>query len=561
MPREIDRQLYASLYGPTTGDRVRLADTNLLAEVEHDYTSYGDELLVGFGKSIREGMLATGRAGNDSKLDMLVANAVVMDPVLGIFKGNIGIKEGRIVGIGRAGNPDVVDDVDLVVGTNTSIVTAEGLIATPGGIDPHVHLASTSLHSAALSSGLTTLVGMGSGGVWDVGVNPAYNFDRLLEAFEGIPLNVALLGRGSAVHRSALERTVAIGCAGLKIHEDVGAYPAVIDACLGVADELGVAVALHTDSLNESAQIQETVAAIGGRTIHAYHVEGAGGGHPDLLELVSHGHILTSSTTPTIPYTVSTAPEHFDMIMVVHRMSYRLEEDRRATEARVRAATIAAESVLHDQGAIAMMSSDSQGMGRIGEVIRRTWQLAHRMKEVFGAEGPNDNARILRYLAKYTLNPAVTHGLANEIGSLEPGKLADVVLWRPEFFGVKPQLVLKSGFVSWAPVGDGNGSTRICEPQIYRPMYGGLGAAPASLNVNFVSQLGLDSGLAKRLGTRRRLVSVGPTRQLTKGDMRHNSACPTVAVASDGSAVTIDGRPVELEPATSLPLSQLYFLR
>ncbi len=560
MPFSMDRKEYASLYGPTKGDRIRLADTNLFAEVEADYSTYGDELLIGFGKTIREGMQATGRAGNDSKLDMIITNAVIVDPVLGIFKGNIGIKEGRIVGIGRAGNPDIADNVDLVIGTSTSVLPAEGLIATPGGIDSHVHLSTPAIVATAISSGITTLVGMGSGGVFDVGVNPAYNLERMLEAWETIPLNIALLGRGSSAHEDALVRNVEAGCAGLKIHEDFAAFPEVIDRCLTVAEALDVPVAMHTDSLNESAELEDTLEALRGRTVHAYHVEGAGGGHvPNLIEIVSYSHALTSSTNPTLPYSVNAPLEQFDMVMTVHRMSYALESDVAAARSRVRASTIAAETVLHDLGAISMVSSDSLGMGRIGEVILRTWQIAHRMKEVYGSSGTGDNERILRYIAKYTINPAITHGLAHEVGSLEPGKWADIVLWHPAFFGVKPQAVIKGGYVVWAAMGDGNATTRMAQPQIYRPMWGSYGVAPASLCISFVSKQSLEGGLARKLGTRRRLTPISSTRRLSRSDMVHNTACPEVKVDPDTWDVYIDGKRVELEPARALPLSQRYF--
>jgi urease subunit alpha len=560
MPFEMDRQTYSRLYGPTTGDRVRLGDTNLLAEVERDDSAYGDEPLWGFGKTIRDAMQMSSRPGQDSTLDLIVGNAIVMDPVLGIFKGNIGIKDGRIVGIGRAGNPDIADNVDLVSGANTGWIMAEGMIATPGIVDAHVHLATTSLIPAALSAGTTTIVGMGYGHVSDLGVNPAHNFHRLLEAWEDFPLNVALLGRGSAAGRDAIVRNLEMGSAGLKIHEDTAGYPTVIDNALTVAEDYDVPVCLHTDSHQEAGELEETLAAIAGRTLHAYHIEGTGGGHPNVLELVSQPHILGSSTTPTVPYTVNTVAEYPDMKMVVHRMHGFLEEDAESIRWRARSGTVAAETVLHDLGAIAMVSSDSQGMGRIGEVVTRTWQMAHRMQEVSGADGPNDNARILRYLAKITINPAIAQGLAHEVGSLAPGKLADVVLWRPEFFGVKPQLVLKGGFVAWGPVGSGNDSTRLGQPQIYRPMFGSYGAAPSSLGVAFVSQAAIDNGLAKRVSLRRRLVPVKNARPITKQDFLHNQASPDVKVSPDTLDVTIDGKAVDLPPAETLPLTQRYFL-
>ncbi len=560
MPGPIERPAYTTLYGPTVGDRIQLADTNLVAEVEADHTSYGDEPLWGFGKTIRDSMGMSSHRDQDSTMDMIIANVVVIDPLVGIVKTNIGIKEGRIVGLGRAGNPDVTDGVDLVAGANTGWIMGEGMIATAGIIDPHVHLATTSLIPAALSAGTTTVVGMGYGHVSDLGVNPEYHFHRLMEAWEGYPMNVALLGRGSSSDRDPLERNMEMGAAGLKIHEDAASFTSVIDNALTVADAHDVPVCIHTDSNQEGGELEDTLAAIDGRTIHAYHIEGLGGGHPNVLELAGVPHVLGSSTTPTIPYTVSTYAEYPEMKMAVHRMHASLDEDRASLAWRGRGGTVAAESVLHDRGAIAMMSSDSQGMGRIGEVSIRTWQLAHRMKEAFGAEGPNDNARILRYLAKLTVNPAITQGMAHEIGSLRAGLLADIVLWRPEFFGVKPQLVLKNGFVVWGPVGGGNDSTRLGQPQIYRPMFGSYGLAPASLGVAFVSQASVDSGLAGRLKIRRRLSAVRNSRNLTKADLVLNTASPRVRVAPDTLEVEIDGAPVDLPPAEVLPLTNRYFL-
>ena len=560
MPFEMDRRDYVRLYGATTGDRVRLGDTNLLAYVERDETAYGEELLWGFGKTLRDSMQMTSHDDQDSTLDIIIAGALIIDPVLGVFKGNIGVKDGRIVGIGRAGNPDIADDVELVAGSNTGWIMAEGMIATPGIVDSHVHLATTSLIPAALSAGTTTIVGMGYGHVSDLGVNPAHNFHRLLEAWEGFPLNVALLGRGSASGRRAIERNLEMGSAGLKIHEDTAGYPTVVDNALTLAEEYDVPVCIHTDSHQEAGELEETLEAIAGRTIHAYHIEGTGGGHPNVLELVSQPHVLGSSTTPTVPYTVNTLPEYPDMKMVVHRMHGFLEEDRESVRWRARSGTVAAETVLHDLGAIGIVSSDSQGMGRIGEVVTRTWQMAHRMKEVYGADAPTDNERILRYLAKITINPAIAQGLAHVVGSLEPGKLADVVLWRPEFFGVKPQLVMKGGFVAWAPVGSGNDSTRLGQPQIYRPMFGSYGAAPATLGVAFVSQAAIDNGLADRVSLRRRLAPVRNARRLTKADFRRNAASPDVRVDPETLDVRVDGRLVDLPPAETLPLTQRYFL-
>ncbi|HEX3723750.1 MAG TPA: urease subunit alpha [Nitrolancea sp.] len=565
MPEPLDRRIYNALYGATTGDRIRLADTNLFIRVERDDSLPGSELLTGFGRPVRDGMLI-GRQPGPSKLDLLVTNVVVLDPVLGVVKTNIGIKDGRIVGIGRAGNPDVSDNIDLVLSASTGIVNGDGLIATPGGVDSHVHLSSTSLIGAALTSGLTTLVGQGSGGVWDLGVNPAANMRHIFEAFESIPLNLALLGRGSS-SREHMEEHIEAGNAGLKIHEDVGAFPAVIDACLSLADQTGVQVAIHTDGLNEAGSLRETVSAIAGRSIHAYHVEGSGGGHaPNLLEIVHEANVIGSSTNPTIPFSVNSLAEQLDMIIAVHRLNPLFATDMAAARDRIRASTIAAEDVLHDLGAISIMSSDSQGMGRIGEVISRTWQLAHRMKEVRGGgfdpesgEG-DDNPRALQYLAKYTINPALAHGLAHQVGSLEPGKLADIVLWHPAFFGAKPQLVIKGGFVAWAAVGDGVGSTRTSQPLIYRPMFGGLGRAPASLSLNFVSRQALDAGFARKYLLSRAAVAVQDTRQTFKSAMRYNTASPEVRVDPRTLEVEIDGETVDVAPAESLPLTYRYFV-
>jgi urease subunit alpha len=561
----MDRGRYNALYGATTGDRIRLADTNLFIRVERDDSEAGSELLTGFGRPVRDGMLI-GRQPGPSKLDLLVTNVVVLDPVLGVIKTNIGIKNGRVVGIGRAGNPDVSDNIDLVLSASTGIINGDGLIATPGGVDSHVHLSSTSLIGAALTSGLTTLVGQGSGGVWDLGVNPAANLRHVFEAFESIPLNLALLGRGSS-SREHLEEEIESGNAGLKSHEDVGAYPAVIDACLSMADATGVQVAIHTDGLNEAGALSETISAIAGRSIHAYHVEGSGGGHaPNLLEIVHEANIIGSSTNPTIPFSVNSVAEQLDMIIAVHRLSPLFETDLAAARDRIRASTIAAEDVLHDLGAISIMSSDSQGMGRIGEVISRTWQLAHRMKEVrsggFDVEAGtgDDNPRVLQYLAKYTINPALAHGLAHQVGSLEPGKLADIVLWQPAFFGAKPQLVIKGGFVAWAAVGDGVGSTRTSQPQIYRPMFGGLGRAPAALSLNFVSRQSLEAGFSRKYNLNRVAVAVQDTRETFKSAMRYNTANPTVRVDPRSHDVEIDGKLVDLPPAESLPLTQRYFV-
>ncbi|CAN5251161.1 urease subunit alpha [soil metagenome] len=564
MPRSIKRSDYNRMYGPTTGDRVRLADTNLFARVERDDTLPGFEPVTGFGRPVRDGMLI-GRDHGPSQLDLVITNALVIDPVLGIFKSNIGIKDGRIAGIGRAGNPDVTDNIELVISGATGIISGEGSIVTPGAVDSHVHLSSSSLIGAALYSGVTTMVGQGSGGVWDLGVNPLNNMLRVFEAFEAIPLNLAVLARGSS-DREQLQSHFESGVSGLKVHEDVGAFPAVIDACLSVADAYGGQVAAHTDGINESGALTETISAIAGRSIHAYHVEGSGGGHaPNLLEICSVPNVIGSSTNPTLPYSLNSVAEQLDMIMTVHRLDYSLEEDVEAAMDRVRAGTIAAESLLHDLGAIAIVSSDSQGMGRLGQVVSRTWQLAHRMKEVLGGgfnpvtgEG-DDNARIQQYIAKYTINPAIAHGLDHEVGSLEPGKLADIIIWQPAFFGAKPLSIVKGGFVVAAQVGDGDGSTRASQPLIYAPMWGGYGLAPAQLAVNFVSE-SASAGIPRGGHLRRRPVSVRNTRQTFKSAMLHNVSNPNVRVDPATNEVFVDNARVEIPPADELPLAQRYFL-
>lgn len=559
---EIDRGLYAALYGATTGDRIALADTGLWARIEADDASYGDEILGGCGKTFREGMLATSGVAPDSQLDMLIANAIVIDPVLGVRKTNIGIKDGRIVGIGRAGNPDVVDNVELVVGVHTALVPAEGLIATPGIVDSHVHLSSPALIQVALSAGTTTIVAMGMGGVWDVGVNPARNLFTLLAGWRQVPINVSFLARGSSLSAVPLELALETGCSGFKVHEDFGAYPAVVDTCLSVAEAHDVAVALHSDSLNESGELADTLSATRGRTVHAYHVEG-GGGHPNLLEILGEPHILPSSTTPTIPLGANTVGELFPMTMTVHRQSPLLAEDVRISHSRIRLAGIEAENVLHDLGAISIVNSDSMGMGRIGEVARRTFQLASIHAHAEHAEtgvGTDDNDRILQYLAKITINPAIAHGLASEVGSLEVGKLADVVLWHPSFFGAKPDLVVKGGFVAWGVSGDGAASTRLCQPRRYRSFFGGLGDAPQRLSTLFVAQSYLDAGSRQCLEERYRLTAVSACRGLTRGAMIRNTVTPRVVVPADGSAVLVDGRPVHHAAAPTVPLGQLYHL-
>ncbi len=560
MPFEMTRDAYHARYGLTQGDVVRLGDTNLTIRIEHDYTSYGDEILVGFGKTVRDGLLANSRLGRESELDLVLTNAIILDPVLGVFKGNIGVKEGHIIGIGRAGNPDISDNVDLLIGTNTAIQPCDGLIATPGGIDSHVHLLSPRLFETALSAGITTLVAMDAGPMWNVGVNPSFFLQRMFEAFEYVPLNSCFLARGSSRNPHGLIESIGAGAGGLKIHEDLGAFPAIVDNCLSVADNMDVAVSLHMDGLNESAQLSDTLAAIAGRTVHAYHVEGAGGGPYDLLEIVAQPNILPSSTNPTIPYTIHTAAEHADMIAIVHGLNSAFPEDMLAARDRIRPATMAAETPLHDLGAISMTSSDSLGMGRMGETIRRTWQMAHAMQILQSQPQEVANQRVLRYLAKYTINPAITHGLSQHIGTLEPGKLADIVLWQPAFFGVKPTLIFKGGMPAWGLLGDANAVIETAEPLVYGPQFGGKGASAAPLSLSFVSQAALDAGLQQRLHSHRPYYPVRHTRHIGKKDMLFNDAMPAVHVDARTHEVTIDGQKIAMEPLHQVPLSRLYLL-
>ena len=553
----MDRALYASLYGPTVGDRMRLGDTALVVEIEHDDTAAGFEPTVGFGKTVREGQLVSSDIPPDEALDVVITNVAVIDAVLGVRKTSIGVRGGRIAAIGRAGNPQLVPDVDVPLSAITGIVPGEGLIATPGAIDTHVHLLGPQVVAAALAGGTTTVAAMGYGGAFDLGIGPAENFDRLLDAWRDVPLNLLPLARGGTTQAATLEAAVRWGAGGLKVHEDVGAYPAIIDTALSVADEHDVQVALHLDGIGESATLAESLSAIAGRTAHLYHVEGCGGGPVDLLEAVACDHLLPSSTNPTVPYGASAAEEHEEMIRTVHRLHPALENDARASEARIRGWTMAAESVLHDQGAISIMSSDSMGMGRIGEVTRRTWQLADVMKRAASDETRHDNERVLRYAAKLSINPALAHGISHDVGSLQPGRRADIVLWRPAFFGAKPQLVLKSGFAVWGPLGSGSGSTRIGEPVVHGGYWGALGGAPAQLSAIFTSAAAQD-----RVGERwpGPVCPVQGCREVRKRDLVRNGATPSVEVRPEQREVLIDGAPVTLAPASSVALNRAYFL-
>lgn len=568
---KISRSHYATLYGPTKGDAVRLGDTSLFAEIEHDYAVYGDECLHGGGKTLRDGIgLVAGLDSAAGSLDMLVSNAVVIDPVLGVVKADIGIKEGKIAGVGKAGNPATMDGVDknLRCGVATAVRDAEGLIATPGGIDVHVHFDSAQLCEHALSSGLTTMIG-GSLGPITVGIDcgGAWNVGKMLQAAEHWPINFGFLGRGNTSKPRSIIDQIEGGCFGLKIHEDWGAMPAPINTCLSMADEMDFQVCLHTDTLNESGFLEDTLEAINGRTIHMYHVEGAGGGHaPDIISITGLSNCLPSSTNPTNPFTVNTFDEHLDMIMVCHHLNPAVPEDVAFAESRCRAETIAAEDVLHDLGAISMLGSDSQGMGRINEVICRTWQLASKMRDQRGRLSTEttkrgDNERIKRYIAKYTINPARTFGIDEYVGSLEQGKLADIVLWRPEFFGIKPELIIKGGFIVWSAMGDSAASLMTCEPLVMRPQWGAFGEAKKSLSMSFVNQAAIDKNISEQLGLKKMVVPAKNTRQLNKSHMLHNDACPDVKVDPETFKVYVDGELATCEPAETLPLTQRYMLR
>ncbi|MEU2991033.1 urease subunit alpha [Streptomyces griseoincarnatus] len=570
---EISREAYADLFGPTTGDRIRLADTDLLIEIEEDRSGgpghAGDEAVFGGGKVIRESMGQATVTRADGAPDTVITGAVVVDH-WGVVKADVGIRDGRITGIGKAGNPDTMDGVhpDLVIGPETEIVAGNGRILTAGAIDAHVHFICPQIADEALASGITTLVGGGTGpaeGSKATTVTPGpWHLARMLEAMEAYPLNIGLLGKGNTVSQEALLSQIRGGAVGLKLHEDWGSTPAVIDAALTAADRTGVQVAIHTDTLNEAGFVGDTLAAIAGRGIHAYHTEGAGGGHaPDIMTVVSEPHVLPSSTNPTRPFTVNTVEEHLDMLMVCHHLNPAVPEDLAFAESRIRPSTIGAEDVLHDLGAISVISSDSQAMGRVGEVVMRTWQTAHVMKRRRGAlpgDGRADNHRVRRYVAKYTINPAVAQGMAGEIGSVESGKLADLVLWEPKFFGVKPHLVLKGGQIAYAQMGDANASIPTPQPVLPRPMFGATGRAPAANSVNFVARTALDAGLPDRLGLGKRWAVIDSTRAVTKADMRENDALPDVRIDPDSFAVRIDGELVEATPAEELPLAQRYFL-
>ncbi|MEJ5902012.1 urease subunit alpha [Ochrobactrum teleogrylli] len=563
----ISRQAYAELYGPTKGDRVRLADTELIIEVEEDRCIYGEEVTFGGGKVIRDGM-GQGQRPSAETADLVITTVIILD-YWGIIKADVGIKNGHISGIGKAGNPDIQPGVNIIVGPATDVIAGEGKILTAGGIDTHIHFIAPQQAEEALASGTTTLVGGGTGptvGTLATTVTPGpWAIHRMLEAVEALPINVGLLGKGNASKPEPLREQIRAGAVGLKLHEDWGTTPAAIDNCLNVADEEDIQVAIHTDTLNESGFVKDTFAAMKGRTIHSFHTEGAGGGHaPDIITAAGEENILPSSTNPTRPYTINTVDEHLDMLMVCHHLSPKIPEDVAFAESRIRRETIAAEDILHDLGVFSMMSSDSQAMGRIGETTLRCWQTAHKMKVQRGPlsqdSGRNDNFRAKRYVAKYTINPAITHGFAHEIGSIEVGKRADLVLWKPEFFGVKPSLVMIGGMIAIAPMGDPNASISTPQPVHYRPMYGVLGRALGSTGVTFVSKSALDDGIGEKLKLSKQLVAVKGIRTIRKKDMIHNGLTPKLEVDPQTYQVRVDGELITCEPADVLPMAQRYFL-
>ncbi|RYU59675.1 urease subunit alpha [Methylolobus aquaticus] len=564
---KMSRQAYADMFGPTTGDRVRLADSELFIEVEADLTIYGEEVKFGGGKVIRDGM-GQGQADSLTAMDLVITNALIVD-YGGIIKADVGIKNGRIAGIGKSGNPDVQNGVDIVIGPGTEIIAGEGQILTAGGIDTHIHYICPQQIEEALCSGVTTFIGGGTGptaGTSATTCTPGpWHIHRMLQALDGFPMNFGILGKGNASLPAGLEEQIRAGAIGLKLHEDWGTTPAAIDCCLSVADRYDVQVAIHTDTLNESGFVEDTFAAFKGRTIHSFHTEGAGGGHaPDIITACGLPNVLPASTNPTRPYTINTADEHLDMLMVCHHLDPSIAEDVAFAESRIRRETIAAEDILHDLGAFSIVSSDSQAMGRVGEVITRTWQAAHKMKVQRGAlkedSARNDNFRVKRYVAKYTINPALSHGIAHEVGSIEPGKLADLVLWRPAFFGVKPSLIIKGGLVAAAPMGDINASIPTPQPVHYRPMWGAFGGATTATSLIFLPGAAIDAGIPSALALRKGVGLVRGTRTVSKKDLIHNSYTPKMEVDPQTYEVRADGVLLTCDPADVLPLAQRYFL-
>jgi len=562
---------YADMYGPTKGDRVRLADTELIIEIEEDYTVYGDECKFGGGKSIRDGMGQSPSASRDDKvLDLVVTNAIVLDS-WGIVKGDIGIRDGKIVGIGKAGNPDVMNGIfkDLVIGASTEVIAGEGLIATPGGIDTHIHFICPQQIETALYSGITTMLGGGTGpadGTNATTCTPgSFNIRKMLEAAEDFPMNLGFLAKGNASFEKPLAEQIEAGAIGLKLHEDWGTTPKAIDTCLKVADLFDVQVAIHTDTLNEAGFVEDTIRAIAGRTIHTYHTEGAGGGHaPDIIKIAALMNVIPSSTNPTMPYTVNTLDEHLDMLMVCHHLDSKVKEDVAFADSRIRPETIAAEDILHDMGVFSIMSSDSQAMGRVGEVIIRTWQTAHKMKiqrgALSGEKGGSDNLRAKRFIAKYTINPAIAHGISKYVGSLEGGKIADIVLWKPAMFGVKPEMIIKGGFIVSSRMGDANASIPTPQPVIYKNMFGAFGRAKYGTCMTFVSKASLQNCIIEKMGLQKTVVPVSGCRNITKKDMILNDATPNIEVDPETYDVRVDGELITCEPLEVLPMAQRYFM-
>ena len=571
MPLDIPRRTYTDIYGPTIGDKVRLADTDLFIEVEKDHTVYGDESKFGGGKTLRDGMgQMPGAARKDGVLDLVLTNALILDH-WGIIKADIGVRDGKIAGIGKSGNPNIMEGVsdDMVVGAGTEVIAAEGMIVTPGGLDVHIHFICPQQIDEALSSGITTMIGGGTGPATGTNATTCtpgtWNIARMLEAAEGFPINLGFLGKGNSSLPESLNEQIEAGALGLKLHEDWGTTPAAIDCCLSVADRYDVQVAIHTDTLNEAGFVEDSIAAFKGRTIHTYHTEGAGGGHaPDIIKVCGQSNVLPSSTNPTRPFTVNTIDEHLDMLMVCHHLDASIPEDLAFAESRIRPETIAAEDILHDLGAFSMMASDSQAMGRVGEVVLRTWQTAHKMKVQRGhlpdETGENDNVRAKRYIAKYAINPAITHGISDHVGSIEVGKLADVVVWNPAFFGVKPQLVLKGGFLVWAAMGDANASIPTPQPVLGRPMFGAFGRVPYSASYTFVSRAGFERKVGEQLGLQKPTVAVKNCRELDKSGMINNAYLPNIEVNPETYEVRADGELLTCEPAEVLPMAQRYFL-
>lgn len=568
MNYRIDRRTYAETYGPTVGDKVRLADTELFIEVEKDFTTYGDEVKFGGGKVIRDGMGQSPISREDGAVDLVITNALILD-WWGIVKADVGIKDGKIYQIGKAGNPHIQDNVDIIIGPATEALAGEGMILTAGGIDAHIHFICPQQIETAIASGITTMIGGGTGPATGTNATTCtpgeWNIYRMLEAAEAFPMNLGFLGKGNSSQPEGLAEQVKAGVIGLKLHEDWGTTPAAIDTCLSVADKYDVQVAIHTDTLNEAGFVEATIAAFKNRVIHTYHTEGAGGGHaPDIIRVCGEMNVLPSSTNPTRPYTMNTLEEHLDMLMVCHHLDRSIPEDVAFAESRIRRETIAAEDILHDLGAFSIISSDSQAMGRVGEVIIRTWQTAHKMRvqrgRLTGETGENDNLRARRYIAKYTINPAITHGVSDYVGSIEVGKLADLVLWKPAFFGVKPEIVLKGGLIAWAQMGDANASIPTPQPVYMRPMFASFGGAIAKTSLTFVSKYAMKAGIPEKLKLKKTAVAVSNTRNISKASMKLNDALPRMEVNPETYEVRADGELLICEPATVLPMAQRYFL-